>query len=388
MKDVKALYKRLKEHQVFEAKYPEYAMDDNKLHVLYVAPWLNGSGYYRMILPALTLNTSKTHVAIITDIQKWDFTRQFDEANHDINALLIDWADYVVLPAMLTDATYIIRNMSMFKRDLKFVMDMDISYHAMPQYHPDYRKITDKQREQLLLNLAGMDVVTAASEALKVQYQHLVKSLESESIPRFEYVPNFFSSYTYQEIPLHQKPTSNITRIGLVGNGSMHADFVLILGVLKNIQKIYGGKVELIFFGWNGKDPMGNYLLEELTCTIEKSVCFTDYFTRLHELALDIALLPLRDTSYNSTKSPVKYQEMAAAQVPVIASNVAPFKDIIKDGDNGFLADTGKEWHEKIVSLIEDPKLREQVVENADRYIWDFHAPSGEFKTAIKRVFI
>src|SRR5579885_787089 len=111
MKTLKELYGRLNTAKNFKEKYPQYNMDDNKIHVLFLSPCLNEAGYYRMILPALELNKTDTHSAIIGHIHKWDFNKLFDDYDTPIDFRLVEWADYVVLPVMFTDAAYIIKSM-------------------------------------------------------------------------------------------------------------------------------------------------------------------------------------------------------------------------------------------------------------------------------------
>ena len=44
--------------------------------------------------------------------------------------------------------------------------------------------------------------------------------------------------------------------------------------------------------------------------------------------------------------------------MPCVASDVGANRDIIKDGVNGFLADSNEEWVEKLSNLIESHNLR------------------------------
>jgi glycosyltransferase involved in cell wall biosynthesis len=47
--------------------------------------------------------------------------------------------------------------------------------------------------------------------------------------------------------------------------------------------------------------------------------------------------------------------------VPCVVSNIGTNKYIVQDGINGYLADTKKEWIEKISKLIEDGSLRKKI---------------------------
>lgn len=81
---------------------------------------------------------------------------------------------------------------------------------------------------------------------------------------------------------------------------------------------------------------------------------------------IDIGLLPLiQNTKFNKAKSPTKLFEYMAMAKPTVSSNIGELPHIIKDGDNGFLANTKEEFIEKIQILIEDHNLRQRIGEKA-----------------------
>ena len=58
--------------------------------------------------------------------------------------------------------------------------------------------------------------------------------------------------------------------------------------------------------------------------------------------------------------------EAMANGLPVISSDrVVSSRDIIKDGENGYLASTDDEWFEKLSALIESEELRSKIGKNA-----------------------
>ena len=159
MKTLKELYSRLNTAKDFKELYPHYEMEDNKVHVLFLSPCMNETGYYRMILPALELNRTDTHAAIIGHIHKWDFNKMFDDYDSPVDFRLVKWADYVVIPAMFTDISYIIKSMREINDDIEFVMDLDINYHELPEYHPDYKKLRPELKEMMISNLLKVDIL-------------------------------------------------------------------------------------------------------------------------------------------------------------------------------------------------------------------------------------
>jgi glycosyltransferase involved in cell wall biosynthesis len=50
-----------------------------------------------------------------------------------------------------------------------------------------------------------------------------------------------------------------------------------------------------------------------------------------------------------------------AGEAAVVASPVGQTVDVIRDGENGFLAAGGAEWEEKLSALIESAPLRQKL---------------------------
>lgn len=145
MRQLLQLYKEVQQED-FSKAYPLYKEKGTKVNVLYVAPFLNGTGYYRMLLPLLELNQTTTHRAIVTDIRKWNFAKEFDDYISPIDPDLIIWADYLVFPTLFTDITTpypdmdksLIELIKSYNKNVVLVMDIDSNIHEFSELHPAF----------------------------------------------------------------------------------------------------------------------------------------------------------------------------------------------------------------------------------------------------------
>ena len=71
-----------------------------------------------------------------------------------------------------------------------------------------------------------------------------------------------------------------------------------------------------------------------------------------------IGVMPLTDTLWTRGKCGYKILQYMAAGIPVVASGIGANRDIITDGENGFLAKTTEDWIRDISTLAEDEVLR------------------------------
>lgn len=78
-------------------------------------------------------------------------------------------------------------------------------------------------------------------------------------------------------------------------------------------------------------------------------------------LEMDIGLAPFPNTGWTPWRCHGKILQYMAAGIPTIASPIGIVPDYIKDGVNGFLANTPEEWIEKLGRLAADPELRSRI---------------------------
>ncbi|MEX0620079.1 MAG: glycosyltransferase family 4 protein [Solirubrobacterales bacterium] len=75
----------------------------------------------------------------------------------------------------------------------------------------------------------------------------------------------------------------------------------------------------------------------------------------------DVAICPLIDDEWTRGKETFKIKEYMAAGLPQVLSPVGYGLEVIEDGVEGFFAETPDEWFERLIRLIGDPDLRNEM---------------------------
>ncbi len=74
-----------------------------------------------------------------------------------------------------------------------------------------------------------------------------------------------------------------------------------------------------------------------------------------------VGVMPLVDSAWERGKCGYKLIQYMACGLPVVASGVGVNKEIVRNGENGFVADTPDEWLTALSRLLESASLRRQM---------------------------
>ncbi len=99
---------------------------------------------------------------------------------------------------------------------------------------------------------------------------------------------------------------------------------------------------------------------------------------------MDVVLAPLElDNIFCRAKSEIKFVEAGALGLPVVASDIEPYRDAITDGKDGFLAATEQQWTAALTHFIDDPALRARVGQAARETVMRNYSPSRRTKDLV-----
>ena len=76
---------------------------------------------------------------------------------------------------------------------------------------------------------------------------------------------------------------------------------------------------------------------------------------------LDIGIMPLPDSPWTRGKCGYKLIQYMACGIPVVTSPVGANRQIVVDGESGFLANGVEAWSERLSQLVEDVALRQRM---------------------------
>ena len=151
-------------------------------------------------------------------------------------------------------------------------------------------------------------------------------------------------------LPVNRYANDHTIVLGWSGSHSTARYLYLLKNVLQQIYKLHPFKLLVMgdsSFNMEGLD------IEAISWSEEKEIPTLQ--------RIDIGLYPLPLEEWVWGKSGLKALQYMALGIPTIATNYATNLRIIQNGVSGFLAGTDDEWIEKIVRLIEDPSLRQQL---------------------------
>jgi glycosyltransferase involved in cell wall biosynthesis len=83
----------------------------------------------------------------------------------------------------------------------------------------------------------------------------------------------------------------------------------------------------------------------------------------------DVGVMPLRDDEWAKGKCSLKLLQYMSAGLATVSSPGGSVGDIVRDGDNGFVARTGDEWTQRLLELVGDAQLRARMGARARAWV-------------------
>lgn len=165
--------------------------------------------------------------------------------------------------------------------------------------------------------------------------------------------------------------------IGWTGSLTTVKHFRTIEPVLKKIKEKYASKVRFKLIG------DATYVNEE----IGLQGMAWDLSTEVADLDdIDIGIMPLPDDEWAKGKCGFKGLQYMGMELPAVMSPVGVNVEIIRHGENGFLAASEAEWEAILSELIEKPELRRTIGIQARKDIQQYYSVESQWPV-YKRLF-
>jgi glycosyltransferase involved in cell wall biosynthesis len=187
-------------------------------------------------------------------------------------------------------------------------------------------------------------------------------------------IPTTLDTEIFKKTSFSSKDENKIC-IGWSGSFSTITHFESALPALKKIKQKYGEKVYFKLIG-DGSYQHKALDIQGLPWTRENEVL------KLSEI--DIGIMPLPNDEWTKGKCGFKGLLYMSLEIPAILSPVGVNTEIIKNGENGLLANTIDEWVEKLSFLIENPDARKAIGEEGRKTVVEKYSVEANKKLYVK----
>jgi glycosyltransferase involved in cell wall biosynthesis len=228
------------------------------------------------------------------------------------------------------------------RKDCRRVYELDDDPFELEGSNPafcDYNALTSRDSFEFCIRTA--DLVTTSVEPLAERMRKLN--------PRVAVCKNRIDESMLTMV----RPQRDKVVIGWAGGPSHFEDMREAAYGLRRVLDWHPKTVEAHFIGADLrriiKRPIRHSRWQRITVDYYKLIDF------------DIGIAPLRPGLFTDTKSAIKAMEYGALGIPVVASDVTPYRDYVVDGVTGWLVRTEQQWATRLRDLVNDEAMRTEM---------------------------
>ncbi|MBD3809888.1 MAG: glycosyltransferase, partial [Sulfuricurvum sp.] len=229
------------------------------------------------------------------------------------------------------------------------IFEIDDLLTNIPKDNAAYNRQYANIKDRLATALKSCDRMVVSTEPLKRTYSYLIDDIRV--------VKNYLSLTRWGNIT-PKRFNSPKPRVGWAGSPFHAGD----LKVIEHIVKTLKDDVHWVFMGML---PEG---AKEYVHEFHPAVSLDEYPSKLAELGLDLALVPLELNPFNEAKSNLRLLELGIMGWPIICSDAYPYRNapvtIVKNNNKAWLKAIKKKLSDRQALREEGENLRRWVMEN------------------------
>lgn len=174
-------------------------------------------------------------------------------------------------------------------------------------------------------------------------------------------IPTSIDTNLYQPRPraeMSETPPGKRTVIGWTGSSTSQYHLEEFEAVLAELVKQRDVEIRVI----SDREPIFKEVpFEWRAWSSEKEIEETSQ--------IDIGIMPIPDDEWTRGKCAAKALQYMALGIPAVCSDVGANREVIKHGENGFLAKTTDDWLDSLKTLIDDASLRAEFGKEARKTV-------------------
>jgi glycosyltransferase involved in cell wall biosynthesis len=232
-------------------------------------------------------------------------------------------------------------------------MTYDMWRAGFGDFNPEVNLVKQKAAKSII---EEVDLLTVTTPQLAVQLR------KYRPIGKIAVLPNLVD---YERFLPMKEPEKGTFTIGWQGGSAHFADLAMWKEPLIEFAKKYPD-VRYRFMGVGFQSVFNE--INERVVWLPWHGDINTYPLHVRDLKCHVALAPVVDDGFNRGKSPIKWEEMAAMRVPVIASNVICYKDFIEHGKDGYIARPDEVF--QYLEELRDPIRREAMAQIAYQRVY------------------
>ena len=344
-------------------------------------PVYHGVDYARIINPLLYLDKDLVEVSIRINPFEYDPSIRDDcKNNFQTMQEIMEYYDVVLYSYTINPDWYVNVAFHAEKFGAKLICEIDDNIWEVPQRSGVY--------DAYKPGSPGRQIVEAQIQNSK--FISTTKSLTAYAIAKNCSVPvgsifknpNYIDLTVYDASKIKRKVDDKI-RICYFGTNTHYDDIAMNDGLVKAVDKLIKkyDNLEIFTIGFFLPELKSRWKKHYFSMVGDRDVYSwaRNLWVKIMSMS-DIAIAPLLVSGFTRCKSNIKYLECAAAKMPVVAQKIDQYSEVIKNGKNGYLATTQKEWFDYLEGLIVDKELRKKVGEAGYQTIVDGHQIQNNYE--------